>query len=113
MWNPWMTQMMMTNKKRIIRNIKTLMKVLSTKPNKKKHWLNGWCLWISKTFHTICYRETLDVIPLMSLVGVNHRQPILHMSKIMVHCYSTYRSMNKFAIGYMIKPSLNCTKVFR
>ena len=38
--------------------------------------------------------ETLDVIPLMPLVGVNHYQPILHMSKKMVHCYSIYESIN-------------------
>ena len=33
--------------------------------------------------------ETLDVIPLIPLVGVNYCQPLLHMSKIRVHCYST------------------------
>ena len=43
--------------------------------------------------------ETLDVIPLMPLVGVNHRQPILNMSKRMVYCYSTDESINMFAIG--------------
>ena len=44
-------------------------------------------------------QETLDVIPLMPLVGVNNRQPILHMYKIMLHCYSTDESINQFAIG--------------
>ena len=39
-------------------------------------------------------RETLDVIPLFPLVGVNHSQPILHMSVIMVHIYSTYECIN-------------------
>ena len=34
------------------------------------------------------------------------------MSKIMVHCYSTDKTINPFAISYMINPSLNCTKVF-
>ena len=38
------------------------------------------------------------VILLMTLVGVNHRQPILHMSKIMVHYYSTDETINQFAI---------------
>ena len=52
--------------------------------------------------------ETLDVIPLMPLVGVNNFQPILHMSKIMVNCYSTDETINQFSIGYMINPSLNC-----
>ena len=30
----------------------------------------------------------------------------------MVHCYSADESINPFAIGYMINPSLNCNKVF-
>ena len=57
--------------------------------------------------------EKLDVNPLMVLVGVNDRHPILHMSKIMVHCYSTDEITNQFSIGYIINPSLNCNKVFR
>ena len=56
---------------------------------------------------------TLDVIPLLILVGVNHRQPILHISKIMVHTYSIDDIINKFAIGYMTKPSLQFNKVSR
>ena len=55
--------------------------------------------------------ETLDVIPLMPLVGLNHHQPILYMSKLMIHYYSTDNTMNQFEIGYMINPSLNCNKV--
>ena len=42
----------------------------------------------------------------MPLVEVNHCQPILHMSKRMVHCYTRYETINQFAIGYMIAPSL-------
>ena len=57
--------------------------------------------------------ETLYVIPFMPLVGVNNCQPILHMSKRMIHCYSTDESINQFAIGYMINPSLNCKQLFR
>ena len=49
----------------------------------------------------------------MPLVGVNNSQPILNMSKIMVHCYSTNETINQFEIGSMIKPSLNCNKVCR
>ena len=56
--------------------------------------------------------ETLAVIPLIPLVGVNHSQPILHISKIMLHCYSTNETINPFSIGYIINPSLNCKKVF-
>ena len=49
----------------------------------------------------------------MPLIGVNHCQLILHMSKRMVHCYYKDKKVNKFAIGYMIKLSPNCNKVFR
>ena len=48
----------------------------------------------------------------MPLVGVIHRQPILHMNKRMVNFYSTDESINQFVIGYMINPSINCSKVF-
>ena len=56
--------------------------------------------------------EALDVIPVLPLVGVNNRQLILNMLKIMVHCYSTDENINQFAIGYMINPLLHCNKVF-
>ena len=49
----------------------------------------------------------------MPLVGVNHLQPILHISKRMVHCYSTDEIINQFSFGYMISPSLKFDKVFR
>ena len=48
----------------------------------------------------------------MPIVGVNHRQPILHVSKRMVYYYTTYETINKFVIGYMINPSLNFTNAF-
>ena len=48
----------------------------------------------------------------MPLVGLNHRQPILHMSNLMVHCYSIDESINQFSICYMINPSLHFNKVF-
>ena len=49
----------------------------------------------------------------MPIVGVNHRQPILHTSKIMVHCYTTDETIHRFAISYMINPSLQFSNVFR
>ena len=49
----------------------------------------------------------------MSLVELNNRQPILQMSKIMVHCYTKNETINQFAIGYMINPSINFNNVFR
>ena len=63
-WNIRKILMTMTNTKRILQNIKTVMKVLiilksqilcvmkvlSTQPRKKKHWLNGWCLEVSSFY---------------------------------------------------------------
>ena len=49
----------------------------------------------------------------LTLLGVNHCQPILHMSKILVYIYTTYERINKFLIGYMINPTLHVNKVFR
>ena len=56
--------------------------------------------------------ETPSIIPLILLVGLNHLQPLLRMSKRMVHCYTTDETINKFSIGYMINRSLNCNKLF-
>ena len=49
----------------------------------------------------------------MPIVGVNHSLPILHLSKIMLHCYTTGKTINEFEIGYMINPSLNFNNAFR
>ena len=49
----------------------------------------------------------------MPIVGVNNILPILHLSKRMVHIYTTNKTMNKFAIGYMINPSLQFNKIFK
>ena len=57
-------------------------------------------------------QETLDVITLIPLLGANHRQPILHMYKKIVQCYSIDESINQFEIGYMINPPLICNKLF-
>ena len=35
------------------------------------------------------------------------------MSKRMVHCYSTDETINQFAIGFIINPSINCNKLLR
>ena len=55
--------------------------------------------------------EIPAVITLMSIVGANHCLPILHLSKIMIHIYTTGKTIHQFAICYKIKPSLNCNKV--
>ena len=47
--------------------------------------------------------ETLDVIPLLPLVGVNHCQSILYVSKIMVHIDSIdYSTINIFSIVLLL-----------
>ena len=56
--------------------------------------------------------EIIAIIPLIPIVGVNHRLPILHTSKRMVHCYTTVKNINQFAIGYVINPSLNFNNEF-
>ena len=57
--------------------------------------------------------ETIDVIPLFPLVGLNHHQTILHMSRIMVYIYTTDEQINQFPIGCMINPSLQINNLFR
>ena len=49
----------------------------------------------------------------MALIGVNHCQTILHISKIFVHYYYKDETINQFEIGYMINTSINFIKVFR
>ena len=56
--------------------------------------------------------EKIDVIPLLPLVGVNHCQPILNMSKRMVYIYATDKKNYQFVIGYIINPSLHINKMF-
>ena len=55
----------------------------------------------------------IDVIPLLPLLGVNHRQYLLNMYKILVYIYTSEKRINQFEIGYMIKPTLHVNKVFR
>ena len=55
----------------------------------------------------------MDVIPLFPLLGVNHRQPLLYMSKIFVSVNTLEEGINQFSIGCMINPTLHVNKVFR
>ena len=55
----------------------------------------------------------IGVITLFPLLGVNHRQPVLHKSKRLVYLYTTDKRMNLFEIVYMINPTLHVNKVFR
>ena len=49
----------------------------------------------------------------MPILGVNNSLPILHMYKIMVHIYTTDKTVHQFAIGYMMNPSLHINKMFK
>ena len=55
--------------------------------------------------------ETLDVITLITLIGVDNYQTILHMSKRIIRCYFIDKSINQFEIGYMISPPLHFNRV--
>ena len=57
--------------------------------------------------------EKPAVIPLIPIVGVNNCPYILHVSKLMVHVYTIYKTVHQFAIDYMINPSLHIKKMFR
>ena len=52
-------------------------------------------------------------IPMLSLLGANHRLPIFHMVKHFIWINETKQRMNEFTIGYMINPGLNVNKFFR
>ena len=56
--------------------------------------------------------EIPDIIPLMPIVGVNHRLPLSHLSKIMVHIYTTGKTIEQFTIGYIVNPSIKFDNVF-
>ena len=49
----------------------------------------------------------------MPTVGDNHSLPISHLSKIMVHIYTTRKTIHQFLIGYLINPSLLLNKIFK
>ena len=53
------------------------------------------------------------MIPLLTLLGVNHLLPIFHKSKTFVYINNTEKRMNKFEIGYIINPKLDVNKMFR
>ena len=67
----------------------------------------------NKKFQKKINWELPAFITIMQIVGVNHRLPILHLSKRMVHIYSTEKSIHKFAIGYMINPYLHINRIFK
>ena len=49
----------------------------------------------------------------MPILGVNHRLPILHISKRMVNIYTTGKTISPFAIGCIINTSIDFNNEFR
>ena len=54
--------------------------------------------------------ETVDVIPLIPLVGVNYCQPLLHMSKRRVHCILQMKVLINLQLVTCLTPHLTVTK---
>ena len=48
--------------------------------------------------------EYCGVIPLFSLLGVNHRQPLLHMTNKFVHINSTENVLIHFQLDICLTP---------
>ena len=57
--------------------------------------------------------EYCDVISLFSLLEVNHRLTLLHMSKGFVYINKTDEHINQFLFGYTVNPTLYDNKLFR
>ena len=55
----------------------------------------------------------INIIPLLSFLEVNNRQPVIHITKGLVYLSTTEKQINQFSIGYMINPTLHGNKVFR
>ena len=52
-------------------------------------------------------------MPMLSLLGANHRLPLCHMAKRFIWINESKKRINAFAIGYMINLGLNFNKAFR
>ena len=52
-------------------------------------------------------------MPMMPLLGDNHRLLLLQMSKHFIGIQETGEFINEFDIGYMINPSLHTNRSFR
>ena len=50
---------------------------------------------------------------LFPLVGVNNRQLIFHMSKILIYINNTGKRIDQFAVGYIFNLILHVKKVLR
>ena len=52
-------------------------------------------------------------MPMLPLLGVDHRLQLLYMAKRFIWLEETGKLINEFEIGYMINPSLHVNKTFR
>ena len=51
-------------------------------------------------------------MPMLSLLGANHRLPLFHMTKRFMWFHETKQCFNEFTIVYVINPGLNDKKTF-
>ena len=52
-------------------------------------------------------------MPMLSLLGGNHRLPLFYMSKRFIWIHETKKRINEFTIRYMINPCLDVNKSFK
>ena len=52
-------------------------------------------------------------MPILSLLGANHRLPLFHLAKRFIWLNETKKPINEFKIGYTINSGLNVNKAFR
>ena len=52
-------------------------------------------------------------MPILPLLGDNHRLPLLHMNKRFIYLEETKECINEFDIGYMINPNFHINKASR
>ena len=53
------------------------------------------------------------LVLLLTLLGVNNYQPLLHISKTLVYNNITQELTNILAFDYMVNPTVHVTKVFK
>ena len=55
----------------------------------------------------------LNLMDIQSLLGTNHRLPLLHMDKSYIGIEETNQRINEFSIGYTMNPNLSMNKAFK
>ena len=51
--------------------------------------------------------------PILTLLGDNHRLPLIHMAKCFIWLEEKSDCINEFNMGYMINPTLHVNKAFK